>query len=1566
MTIDRGSAVLVVQAFSEFTPEEGYLILKPGASLVVEFVGYRGDEIGWLYGYEPGSALHGWFPQNAVVPLAATKDEPALSLASEAATASSEVQSAWNETSTESLCDVGAFNGDEVKSAEPSAPAQTNTSVTQLPQCATVVQQSVPKLSSVPSHDYSQLPPPGFAHRTPPAGLLHAARVGLAAASNLPMCSKAGELVDLVASHRVVVIDAATGSGKSTLVPLYLAEQAARLNRGCRVVVTQPRRLAAKGLATRVSQQCGTSVGTLVAGYRMGGGGRKDFGAAIVYVTAGHLLEALVHNPMHLSSFSHIVLDEVHERFVQADFLAALLRLLLSRPETINVRIVVMSATLQQSFGDFFRPLLLPAPGETIAGHLSLPGATPYRVTSLVWEEMKEQWPIVFGGGLKEPNFAELLPSKAKLLPPRRRSEQLTRLCKQLAPFCARLVCEICKGCKGCGIPAVSLVFLPGLDQMREVEDALKVGARQCGIDDVMEIYLMHSALEEKMYEKALEPFDKPVIRVVLATNIAESSLTVPGVNCVIDFGLHRVSVYDDDTRMSMLATEWCSKASMQQRRGRTGRVADGWYLRLVPQLLIDELPDFDESGVEKAPLSRVVLEAAHLAELLSEQQSVRTGVPVLVTDVAEDSEDAGFFGVAAHWDGPKGGWRVIPEQGVGGCAKTLPEASLQPVSLDARRVLGLLPSPPHEDRVGSAVLELHELGALCSDESPTTLGTAYLKLPLDVGLARLCVLGCLMEYACDAVILAAALSLSPSCDVFRTPFNARAEIGGNDLAQLKHTIQLRAFWDKGTLSEPLTLCNLCYDWLEKGGGSQGRIPAAVSWANAVNHRLWEQFTSKLAEITESLLRMLSPSNGESANLQNLLNVVRGNARWGTPSITWRRASARDLSALLTWGLAPLGFVAIGQTPALYGSAGGYSEFLKVVREQQETGCSDATVTGTLWWPKMLPAAAVDVVRVCRGNVSWKAGGGDGAAFVGYESRAESDSRERQHPSTLGSSAEILCRICGPFNGKETAVGNGSMMVNVKAPKHPCMLNWYMPRVDGAGVVEVRVNWKSQAETLIQVPRPFDKYARCRPKRILVASGGEYQSSGGRRAVHLRGSTVLPHEDGGRSAILWLLAAGQPRSGQIMTLAAPRSLDHAGDFEVRALRMWRRTLWLPPSETLTASDLRIVNRFRSGLVALARSRPHRLAGFWLREKSGEKYHIVCADATHATRKGPALEVSSGPKSRRMLLFPDTESTSLRWETLDGTVSCSEDQEGSKLVWANGECWIREGSSRESSEDVPALASLDMDGVACFVGAATELLNATRQVEDGDGDPDYRRAFPARLIPMVTTTSEFAQDSRKARTHAGGSPAASMAPFDLESLEVSMLEFAQQFTEEDAETDDGFVMDAEDDEDSDPDDDLPPSIAQEGVDEEFMWRLAQRPVWSPADCRNLTFVESSIAFPRSAICVECELEGKSFSKSQLARPIDERRCRDCVNKALLAGTNAPKKKVSAPVAASSRAPNVAAPVSVALATGAAATSMPTCSLCGERLTKQNCSAAQRAKAPSRRRCLVCVSKGAGGD
>lgn len=627
-----------------------------------------------------------------------------------------------------------------------------------------------------------------------------------------------------------------------------------------------------------------------------------------------------------------------------------------------------------------------------------------------------------------------------------------------------------------------------------------------------------------------------------------------------------------------------------------------------------------------------------------------------------------------------------------------------------------------------------------------------------------------------------------------------------------------------------------------------------------------------------------------------------------------------------------MGFVAVGQTPALYtGSEGAFSDFSKIVKSK------GGSLAHTICWPKVQPVHAMEVAKAVGCQASWA------ETFLGETYLGVTQKGERG-TDTMDETLEFLCRICGPFNGKETQITtNGTQMRPVRPPRHPCAMNWYMPKRDGRGVLEVRVNWKSQAETLLQLPRARDRAASCRPKRLLVAAGGEYHSrqGGGGRIVILRGSTVLPAEDGGRSALLWLLAAGVPRDAKFVALAAPCGDLSQGDFEVRALRLWQRTLRLPAGDPLTSGDLRAVNAFRSACLEMQRRKPHRLAGPWYVEASGQLLNLECVVTGGEETAEDALLVTSDNAETFMLVsaseprrwlarsLPEAEES---WEALAT-------EESGGLRWGDGSLWRQEDSD---GGPLPVLEALGAQTVRRLQDAADALLSATSG--DAPSGPSGPR-WPARLVPVHPSPDVLAQQRG----------CTAMVPFNLDAVETKLAEFSKNLGPEDVEDEpdeEDVASSAEQEPDSD--EDAAVDVSQEAVNEDWMWRLAEDVAtdWSPAVSRQLCFVESAIALPPMPVCVECLLEGKTFSKSQLARHPDDRKCQDCVQRFHQAQEAQRGAKKAATLNKLAAIPSYA----IDPTTGHQAA---VCSVCKVFLSKSNCSTSQRQKEAAKRRCNDCV-------
>eukprot|EP00435_Cladocopium_sp_Y103_P016914 s760_g4.t1 len=1084
----------VTQAYGDCSEDDGYLVLKEGQVVFVEYVGCDGHEKGWLFGYKSGSEdHHGWFPDYCIEKISPPPGPPVPPNITSRATPSplrnvpSYVLNGYDKVHQEERRRQALDSFARIPTPPPeeeifqrqiTPPPDDDDDICNSDPWLTPEADLPPPPPAPKGQPISQLPPPGLdsyvdAEPWPHIGhvfvctlkdwISSSVAAGLEAGKDLPMYQYRDQLKRKVTENRVVMVDAATGSGKSTLE-----------GRSCRIVVTQPRRMAAKKLAERVSDQVKRDVGTLI-GYRVGGQDKNDHPQGlVVYVTVGHFLEALVHNPRlgercggaHLENFSHVVLDEVHERFVEADFLMALLRMLLSRPESLRTRIVV-----------------------TLGRH------------DFHWEI----WTL----------------KKSTT-----RSDKLTSACQKLAAIGAKWI----KHLKEVMHINVVLAFLPGLDQ---------IPGRSKG-----EVSEMPG--DDNDYKRAGDPVWPEQWKVIIATNMAESSLTLPNVGAVLDFGMHRVNEYNDESKMSTLVTTWCSKASLKQRRGRTGRTNDGKYYCMMERRVYEQLEDYDQSGVERSSLTKVALEAAYLADVLSRVPQIRAGLPTTVPG-REGGRIVEFF------DGDVGLWRIGVAEWAAEEERAMGLGDLRLSELHLIDVLKLLPSPPKTTRIQTAITDLQEFGTLTAGERPTALGIACLKLPAEVHLARLVVLGWTMGMGPSACVLAAALSLTPSCDVFLTPMNTQGDLDKYSLDLLQMSISARTKYDGGWLSEPLTMYALCEKWLQKGGGL-GSVPNIDESRCIVHQRLWSQFSAKVVDLWRAMQRLVPWADRQSYHdLRALQDLARqGYSPFGSrPVESLLEQDKEKLLALLTWGLAPgpesgtgwqvtRGFLAIGQSPSIYGK-GPYGEFWSSTQDPKLEQKWD--VADCLYWKRPRD----DVAYALR---------------------------------------------LGGFKA----------------------LNWYMPYRSCEGLKEVCLNWKSPAYSLLNTTRRWPD--RCRPKRFLVASGGDYRTDyhgdTKTRVTMLRGISVLPSRDGGRQALLWFLAAGVPRDAQMTALCAPceapgGTLDPK-HFEVRGLWM---TLRLPNSAIITSADLKAVNDFRQALKKMQSYQPHRLAGTWYAEDAA--FRIDCLE-----------------------------------------------------------------------------------------------------------------------------------------------------------------------------------------------------------------------------------------------------------------------------------------------------------------------------------------------------------------
>ncbi|TCV94184.1 ATP-dependent helicase HrpA [Luteibacter rhizovicinus] len=360
----------------------------------------------------------------------------------------------------------------------------------------------------------------------------------------LPITARADDIVKLIREHQVVVIAGETGSGKTTQLP-KLCLAAGRGEAGL-IGCTQPRRLAARSVATRVAEELGTPVGDKV-GFQVRFTEKVSDQALVKFMTDGILLAETQSDPW-LSAYDTIIIDEAHERSLNIDFLLGYLkRLAVRRPD---LKIIVTSATIDT---------------ERFAEHF-------------------EGAPVVAVEG-------RAYPVEVRWRPPGERGEG--NLALQIADTLDAITREDPRG--------DVLIFLPG---EREIRDAhLLLSRRQYRETEILPLYARLSANDQ---DRVFKP--GPKRRVVLATNVAETSLTVPRIRYVVDSGTARVKRYSQRGQLERLHVEPISQAAANQRKGRCGRVGPGICYRLYDEADFLQRPEYTDPELLRSSLANVIL----------------------------------------------------------------------------------------------------------------------------------------------------------------------------------------------------------------------------------------------------------------------------------------------------------------------------------------------------------------------------------------------------------------------------------------------------------------------------------------------------------------------------------------------------------------------------------------------------------------------------------------------------------------------------------------------------------------------------------------------------------------------------------------------------------------------------------------------------------------------------------------------------------------------------------------------------------------------------------------------
>jgi ATP-dependent helicase HrpA len=389
---------------------------------------------------------------------------------------------------------------------------------------------------------------------------------------SLPITARADEIVELIRKHQVIVLAGETGSGKTTQLPkLCLAA-----GRGVAGLIgcTQPRRIAARSVARRVASELGSEVGRLV-GFQVRFTDQVSEQSLVKFMTDGILLAETQGDPW-LSAYDTIILDEAHERSLNIDFLLGYLkRLLAKRPD---LKLIVTSATIDTArFAQHFGG----APVVEVEGR-----TYPVEVR---WRPPGKWGQVHFSTG----THATAAQRRAKNEPDPISGADTLSLAEQVIAVADEITGEDPRG--------DVLVFLPGEREIRDVHLALS--RRKYRETEVLALYARLSAAEQ---DRVFKP--GPQRRIVLATNVAETSLTVPRIRYVIDTGSARVKRYSPRNQLERLHIEPISQAAADQRKGRCGRIGAGICYRLYDEEDYAQRARYTDPEILRSSLAGVIL----------------------------------------------------------------------------------------------------------------------------------------------------------------------------------------------------------------------------------------------------------------------------------------------------------------------------------------------------------------------------------------------------------------------------------------------------------------------------------------------------------------------------------------------------------------------------------------------------------------------------------------------------------------------------------------------------------------------------------------------------------------------------------------------------------------------------------------------------------------------------------------------------------------------------------------------------------------------------------------------
>ncbi|BFZ53442.1 hypothetical protein PYCC9005_000466 [Savitreella phatthalungensis] len=667
----------------------------------------------------------------------------------------------------------------------------------------------------------------------------------------LPMVQNAQSVLDMVNSNSVCVVGAATGSGKTTQLPQLILEQASRAGEGalCNIICTQPRRIAAMSVAQRVAVERNEKLQQSV-GYQVRFDAKlPQSGGSITYCTTGILLRQIQDaSDAALEGISHILVDEVHERDIQIDFLLVLLKQISKRRREQGlkeIKLVLMSATIDTTlfckyFGDGF--------AEKRCPHIEVPGRA-FPVTQHFLDDFHPELKQLYSGAsarelVSKDTIAyverELRAGPVSVAPSAPASANASQANSVVDGDISEDKAVINWKSKGViaedgsldvstdkedtmtpvGLVAITiahllkyttegsiLAFLPGLAEITATEKLLKQGV--LGVDmSAYKTYTLHSAVPAMQQEV----FEKTATRkVILSTNIAETSITIPDVVYVVDSGKHRENQFDQAKRISSLVSTWISKSNSRQRAGRAGRVQHGHYYTLLSRARFDSLDIQSQPEILRIDLQELCLQIKGMG----------------IEDVQ------GFLAQAIE--------------------------------------------PPSPAAIENSMDHLQALNALDGEGRLLPLGRVLSTFPVQPSLGKMALLGALFKCLDPVLILAAA---STARDPFVAPLLKRAEAEN-----------VRRSWARDTGSDLMAVLYAFQEWRAvraRGGDDRG-----FAMANFLHYNTMQSIAQTAEQVLELMHKTgIVASQGRTGKRASIYGAPEDNVHSGSLPLVAALATA--------------------------------------------------------------------------------------------------------------------------------------------------------------------------------------------------------------------------------------------------------------------------------------------------------------------------------------------------------------------------------------------------------------------------------------------------------------------------------------------------------------------------------------------------------------------------------------------------------------------------------------------------------------------------------------------------